>query len=72
MQILSAIYKLYEANQKSQRSNLLIWLLIMYLGVSYSCWPLSRGPSVLATAYRQRSRIFGALASSAHGLSPSG
>ena len=60
--LMLGIYKLYEAHPGVPKSYLLIWLLIMYLGMSMLLLAANSWASVLATTYRQRSRIFGALA----------
>jgi GPH family glycoside/pentoside/hexuronide:cation symporter len=60
--LMLAIYKLYEAEIGISTSYLLVWLLIMYLGMSMLLLAANSWASTLATSYKQRSRIFGAMA----------
>lgn len=60
--LMLGIYKLYEAQPGVAKSYLLVWLLIMYLGMSMLLLAANSWASSLATTYQQRSRIFGAMA----------
>ncbi|HEY2357447.1 MAG TPA: MFS transporter [Phenylobacterium sp.] len=60
--LMLAVYKLYQAPIGVDRSYLLLWLLIMYLGMSMLLLAANSWASTLATTYQQRSRIFGAMA----------
>ena len=60
--LMLAIYMLYQAAVGVGGSYLLIWLLIMYLGMSMLLLSANAWASTLATNYKERSRIFGAMA----------
>jgi len=60
--LMLGIYKLYEAQPGVEKSYLLIWLLVMYLGMSMLLLAANSWAASLATSYQQRSRIFGAMA----------
>lgn len=60
--LMLAVYMLFEANVGVSRGYLLVWLLIMYLGMSMLLLSGNAWASTLAASYRQRSRIFGAMA----------
>jgi glycoside/pentoside/hexuronide:cation symporter, GPH family len=59
--LMLAIYKLYEAPVGASGTYLLVWLLIMYLGMSFLLLAGNAWAAMLATTYTQRSRIFGAM-----------
>jgi len=59
--LMLAIYMLYEAPVGVSGRYLLLWLLIMYLGMSLLLLAANAWAASLATSYTQRSRIFGAL-----------
>jgi GPH family glycoside/pentoside/hexuronide:cation symporter len=56
-----AIYMMYEAPVGASGGYLLVWLLIMYLGMSFLLLAANAWAATLAGAYAQRSRIFGAM-----------
>ena len=60
--LMLAIYMMYEAHVGVSSGYLLIWLLIMYLGMSMLLLSGNAWASTLAASYKQRSRIFGAMA----------
>ena len=59
--LMLAIYKLYEAPVGVDGTYLLVWLLVMYLGMSFLLLAGNAWAATLATTYTQRSRIFGAM-----------
>jgi Na+/melibiose symporter-like transporter len=59
--LMLAIYMMYEAPVGASGGYLLLWLLIMYLGMSFLLLAANSWAATLATSYSQRSRIFGAL-----------
>ncbi len=59
--LMLAIYKLYEAPVGVSGGYLLVWLLVMYLGMSLLLLAANSWAATLATSYTQRSRIFGVL-----------
>lgn len=59
--LMLAIYMMYEAPVGASASYLLIWLLVMYLGMSFLLLAANAWAATLAVSYTQRSRIFGAL-----------
>ncbi len=59
--LMLAIYMMYEAPVGAPRSYLLIWLLVMYLGMSFLLLAANAWAATLAASYTQRSRIFGAM-----------
>jgi glycoside/pentoside/hexuronide:cation symporter, GPH family len=60
--LMLAIYMMYEAPVGAGRGYLLLWLLIMYLGMSFLLLAANSWAATLAASYTQRSRIFGAMA----------
>ncbi|WP_309606803.1 MFS transporter [Phenylobacterium sp.] len=60
--LMLAIHRLYQAPVGVGGGYLLIWLLIMYLGMSLLLLAANSWASTLAATYSQRSRIFGAMA----------
>ncbi|WP_293368332.1 MFS transporter [Phenylobacterium sp.] len=59
--LMLAIYMMYEAPVGASRGYLLLWLLIMYLGMSLLLLAANAWAATLAASYTQRSRIFGAM-----------
>ncbi|HLZ73730.1 MFS transporter [Phenylobacterium sp.] len=59
--LMAAIYMMYEAPVGASRGYLLLWLLIMYLGMSLLLLAANAWAAALAASYTQRSRIFGAM-----------
>jgi glycoside/pentoside/hexuronide:cation symporter, GPH family len=59
--LMLAIYMMYEAPVGASGTYLLVWLLIMYLGMSFLLLAGNAWAAMLATTYTQRSRIFGAM-----------
>ena len=59
--LMVAIYMMYEAPVGASRGYLLLWLLIMYLGMSLLLLAGNAWAAALAVSYTQRSRIFGAM-----------
>jgi GPH family glycoside/pentoside/hexuronide:cation symporter len=59
--LMLAIYMMYEAPVGASRGYLLLWLLIMYLGMSLLLLAANAWAATLAVGYTQRSRIFGAM-----------
>ncbi|WP_293378729.1 MFS transporter [Phenylobacterium sp.] len=59
--LMVAIYMMYEAPVGASGTYLLVWLLIMYLGMSFLLLAANAWAAMLAASYTQRSRIFGAL-----------
>ncbi|HEX5379530.1 MAG TPA: MFS transporter [Phenylobacterium sp.] len=60
--LMGALYMLFNAPQGATTVYLIVWLLIMYLGLSIITLSHSAWAAVLATSYQERSRIFGILA----------
>jgi GPH family glycoside/pentoside/hexuronide:cation symporter len=60
--LVLAIYMLYEAPVGADSAYLLVWLLVMYLGMSFLLLAANAWAANLAGTYAQRSRIFGAMA----------
>jgi GPH family glycoside/pentoside/hexuronide:cation symporter len=59
--LMLAIYMMYEAPVGASATYLLVWLLVMYLGMSFLLLAANAWAATLAVTYTQRSRIFGAL-----------
>jgi Na+/melibiose symporter-like transporter len=59
--LMLAIYMMYEAPVGASRGYLLLWLLVMYLGMSLLLLAANAWAAALAVTYAQRSRIFGAM-----------
>ena len=59
--LMLAIYMMYEAPVGATRGYLLLWLLIMYLGMSLLLLAANAWAATLAVSYTHRSRIFGAM-----------
>ena len=59
--LMLAIYMMYEAPVGASRGYLLLWLLIMYLGMSLLLLAANAWAATLAVSYTHRSRIFGAM-----------
>jgi GPH family glycoside/pentoside/hexuronide:cation symporter len=59
--LMLAIYMMYEAPVGASRGYLLLWLLIMYLGMSLLLLAANAWAATLAVSYAHRSRIFGAM-----------
>ncbi len=59
--LMLAIYMMYEAPVGVSGGYLLIWLLVMYMGMSFLLLAANAWAAALATSYTQRSRIFGAM-----------
>ncbi len=59
--LMLAIYKMYEAPVGASGGYLLLWLLVMYMGMSFLLLAANSWAAALATSYTQRSRIFGAM-----------
>jgi Na+/melibiose symporter-like transporter len=59
--LMLAIYMMYEAPVGASRGYLLLWLLVMYLGMSLLLLAANAWAAALAVSYTQRSRIFGAM-----------
>jgi Na+/melibiose symporter-like transporter len=59
--LMLAIYMMYEAPVGASRGYLLLWLLVMYLGMSFLLLAANAWAATLAASYTQRSRIFGAM-----------
>lgn len=59
--LMAAIYMMYEAPVGASRGYLLLWLLIMYLGMSLLLLAANAWAATLALTYAHRSRIFGAM-----------
>ncbi|WP_293905822.1 MFS transporter [Phenylobacterium sp.] len=58
--LILAIYMTYQAEPGVSRSYLVLWLLVLYLGMSFLLVAGNAWASTLATTYKARSRIFGA------------
>ena len=59
--LMLALYMLYQAQPGITRSYLVVWLLVMYLGMSILLLSGNAWAANLATSYKDRSRIFGAM-----------
>lgn len=59
--LMVATYMMYEAPVGASRGYLLLWLLIMYLGMSLLLLAANAWAAGLAVTYAHRSRIFGAM-----------
>ncbi|MDB5474500.1 MAG: transporter [Phenylobacterium sp.] len=59
--LMLALYMLYQAKPGITEAYLVVWLLVVYLGMSMLLVAGNAWASSLATAYRERSRIFGAM-----------
>lgn len=60
--LMAALYMLYQAEVGVSRVYIVGWLLVMYLGMSILLLSGNAWASVLATSYKERSRIFGVMA----------
>jgi GPH family glycoside/pentoside/hexuronide:cation symporter len=60
--LMVALYMLFHAPEGADKLYLIVWLLVMYLGMSILLLSHSAWAATLATSYQQRSRIFGVLA----------
>jgi Na+/melibiose symporter-like transporter len=59
--MMLALYMLYQAQPGIDERYLVIWLLVIYLGMSIQLVAGNAWASSLATTYKARSRIFGAM-----------
>lgn len=59
--LMLALYMLYQASSGVGEGYLVVWLLVIYLGMSMMLVAGNAWASRLATSYGQRSRIFGAM-----------
>jgi GPH family glycoside/pentoside/hexuronide:cation symporter len=59
--LMLALYMLYQAPVGASETYLVIWLLVVYLGMSILLVAGNAWASSLATSYKERSRIFGAM-----------
>src|SRR3569832_115724 len=59
--LMLALYMLYQAEPGIGEGYLIIWLLVVYLGMSILLVAGNAWASTLATSYKARSRIFGAM-----------
>jgi Na+/melibiose symporter-like transporter len=59
--LMLALYMLYQAPVGASETYLVIWLLVVYLGMSILLVAGNAWASTLATTYKARSRIFGAM-----------
>jgi Na+/melibiose symporter-like transporter len=59
--LMLALYMLYQAPPGISEGYLIIWLLVVYLGMSILLVAGNAWASTLATTYKERSRIFGAM-----------
>ncbi len=59
--IMLAVYMLYQAQLGVTRGYLMLWLLVLYLGMSLVLVGGNSWASTLATSYKERSRIFGVM-----------
>lgn len=59
--LMLALYMLYQAPPGISESYLVVWLLVVYLGMSILLVAGNAWASTLATSYKERSRIFGAM-----------
>lgn len=59
--LMLALFKLYQAKEGIDEAYLVVWLLVVYLGMSILLVAGNSWASTLATSYKARSRIFGAM-----------
>src|SRR5262249_36975280 len=59
--LMLALYMLYQAPQGVPEGYLVVWLLVVYLGMSMQLVAGNAWASTLAPNYKARSRIFGAM-----------
>ncbi|MBS0360400.1 MAG: MFS transporter, partial [Proteobacteria bacterium] len=59
--MMLALYMLYQAPPGVSETYLVVWLLVVYLGMSIQLVAGNAWASSLATTYKARSRIFGAM-----------
>ncbi|MFI4965392.1 MAG: MFS transporter [Caulobacterales bacterium] len=59
--LMLALYMLYQAQAGISEGYLVLWLLVVYLGMSILLVAGNAWASTLATSYKERSRIFGAM-----------
>ncbi|HEV2531855.1 MFS transporter [Phenylobacterium sp.] len=59
--LMLALYMLYQAPPGISQGYLILWLLVIYLGMSILLVAGNAWASTLATTYKERSRIFGAM-----------
>jgi len=59
--LMLALYMLYQAKPGVTEGYLVVWLLVVYLGMSILLVAGNSWASTLATTYKERSRIFGAM-----------
>jgi Na+/melibiose symporter-like transporter len=59
--LMLALYMLYQAKEGISEGYLVLWLLVVYLGMSILLVAGNSWASTLATSYKARSRIFGAM-----------
>jgi GPH family glycoside/pentoside/hexuronide:cation symporter len=59
--LMLALYMLYQAPAGITEGYLVVWLLVVYLGMSILLVAGNAWASTLATTYKERSRIFGAM-----------
>jgi glycoside/pentoside/hexuronide:cation symporter, GPH family len=59
--LMLAIYMIYQAEPGVTAGYLLVWLLVLYIGLSLLLVGGNSWASTLATSYAERSRIFGAM-----------
>jgi GPH family glycoside/pentoside/hexuronide:cation symporter len=59
--LMLALYMLYQPQPGVSETYLVVWLLVVYLGMSMLLVAGNAWASTLATSYKDRSRIFGAM-----------
>jgi glycoside/pentoside/hexuronide:cation symporter, GPH family len=59
--LMLALYMLYQAQPGITEGYLVVWLLVVYLGMSILLVAGNSWASTLATSYKARSRVFGAM-----------
>ncbi|HEX3699308.1 MAG TPA: MFS transporter [Phenylobacterium sp.] len=59
--LMLALYMLYQAKPGISEGYLVVWLLVVYLGMSILLVAGNAWASTLAASYKERSRIFGAM-----------
>lgn len=59
--LVLALYMLYQAQPGIDETYLIVWLLVVYLGMSILLVAGNAWASTLATSYKERSRVFGAM-----------
>ncbi|MDE2487515.1 MAG: MFS transporter [Alphaproteobacteria bacterium] len=59
--LMLALYELFQAQVGVGRWTIMVWLLVMYLGMSILLVAGNSWASTLAPTYQERSRIFGAM-----------